>query len=124
MRAGLLPILACALAGALSAAQARAQDPTSADMRCFIAMAAAADTADAQSKTAMMAGVIYYLGKLDGRTPSLDLAARAAKEGKAMTDKDFNEEAVSCAAALLARGQAVQAVGQRLQQEQSTQSGK
>jgi hypothetical protein len=113
MQARTFPILA-ALCGALAAAPALAQDATKSDMRCLLALSAAADVADGQMKPAMMAGVVYYLGRLDGRTPDLDLEAKAAAELKAMSIQDLSDETVRCGAALIARGKALEGIGERL----------
>jgi hypothetical protein len=105
------------LAAALTQAPAGAPtpaDPTTEDIRCFIAMAAAAQNADGEMKPAMTAGVIYYLGKLDGRTPSLDLETRTKDLGNRMTVEDFRDETLRCGAAFVARGQALQQMGERL----------
>jgi hypothetical protein len=117
MRIGPGGACAAALAVALLATGARAEDATSSDLRCVIALAAAAQSADDQVKPAMIAGVIYFLGKLDGRTPQLDLGARADAERKTMSVKDFNDEIARCGAALVARTKAVAEIGQKLRQQ-------
>ena len=107
-----------ALVAALAATEARAaEDATSSDMRCMIALAAAAQIADDQVKPAMIAGVIYYLGRLDGRTPKLDLGARADAERKGMDANTLNEETARCGAALIARSKTVAEIGQKLRQQ-------
>jgi len=115
MTARTLPILAAlGVLAAAAPAPALAVDATTSDLRCLLALSAAEDAADGQMKPAMMAGVVYYLGRLDGRTPDLDLEAKAAAELKAMSIQDLSDETVRCGAALFARGKAIEAIGEKL----------
>ncbi len=106
---------ALALGGALMASGARAQaDATAADVRCLVVLGIVSDMAEASNKPRVTAALTYYLGRLDGRTPSLDLEAQMAAEGAKLSPQDLRAEAVSCGQAVATRGEAVRAIGDRL----------
>jgi hypothetical protein len=111
MRNILLTVLVGTLT--LSSAQARAQDAeTIADVRCFIAgVLIVARTSDPTQRSAGMMLSLYYIGRLDGRVPKLDLEELVIKEVSTMTTFDFSSEAKRCGASLTDRGQEITQIG-------------
>ncbi len=89
-------------------------DETSSDMRCLLAFASGANSSDPTVKSAAQMGVVHFLGKLDGRTPSLDLTSRAKEEIKTMTDAGLKAQIQSCGAIFAARGHALDVMGSAL----------
>jgi hypothetical protein len=115
MKHGVLAILgALALSGLSSQARA-ADDLTRDDLRCaIVALSIAGSGKEAQ--TVGMMSMFYYLGRLDGRTPDLDLENRLIDEIAVMKPADLKAAAQRCGAFLVVRGQKLQEVGKRLQE--------
>src|SRR5260370_16462066 len=110
MRNRLLRVLAGALT--LSSAQAPAQDAeTIADVRCLIVGMKFAGMADPTQQSAGMMLSMYYIGRLDGRVPKLDIEALMIKEIITMTTSDYGSEAKRCGASLTDKGQAITRIG-------------
>lgn len=111
---------AAVFAGAATAA--RAADPTPApasapasDLRCLAVASILASNSDPNLKNAGVMAALYYLGKLDGREPGLDLEARLKQEFTQLTPQEIQPEGMRCGAELAARGKAMTEIGARLQ---------
>jgi len=100
-------ILAWTLCGALAATSARAQDAAAADLRCFVVALNAAASDDSTQKAAGTMMAVYYMGRLDGGTPNLDLKTRLVEEIRKMTPERFKAEAMRCGADMTARASAM-----------------
>ena len=114
MRLFILPTVALAawaIASGASAADAGATD----DLRCMAVGLALAGNANPDVKNAGTLASMYYLGRLDAHTPSVDLEAGLKQELGRMSPDDLKSEAVRCGQQLQARGRAVTEIGQRLQ---------
>jgi hypothetical protein len=103
-----------ALASALlfSAGAAAQDEPQTADVRCLLVtlkMMTAANTDE--MKATSLVGVMYYMGKLDGRQPDFDLESAVIAQIKAMTPEDVTKEAQRCGTELQARGKSLQEIG-------------
>ncbi|HEV2531602.1 hypothetical protein [Phenylobacterium sp.] len=105
-----LTILTASLAIAAIAGVAEAQDASRSDMRCVVAFSRLLQTP--AYKDAAGAGMFYYIGRLDGREPGLDLAAAMRREIANMATADYTTEAQRCGAELKARNEAVKAAGE------------
>lgn len=102
------------LAGILmsSPLQASAQDvETIADVRCLVVGFKLAENVDAALRSAGMMLSIYYIGRLDGRVPSLDIEDLLIKEVTTMTPTDYGSEAKRCGASLADKGQEITRIG-------------
>jgi len=83
------------------------------DIRCFVsAISALGGPSTANQSVALTA--FYYLGRIDGRDPELDLETAIAREAKQMTQADMREESKRCGNTLTARGAVISAIGARL----------
>jgi hypothetical protein len=109
-------------AAVLQTTPARADDATqtSDDVRCLVVAFTLANSQDAQSKEIGGAASAYYLGKLDGRTPDLDLEARLREEIPKVTPDNFMSQLQACGGPLKARFDQVKAIGDRLKAEFGT----
>jgi hypothetical protein len=76
------------------------------DARCLIASSFLMDSDDADVKTAGLLAAQYYLGRLDGRSPGLDLEALLTREAERFTDNDRSALLASCGNVDRAAGQA------------------
>src|SRR5690348_7528152 len=110
MRDTVLTMLVAILS--LLSTEARAQDAeTIADVRCVIVGVLLVQKADPTQRSAGSMLSMYYIGRLDGRVPKLDLEELIIKEGSTMTNSDFSAEAKRCGATLSARGQEITQIG-------------
>jgi hypothetical protein len=88
----------------LAAAPPPLDAPTKEDVRCFIALGTLAQSDDPTIKTAATAGTLYFLGRLDGRSPGLDMEAAVAAETPEMTEADHAALLRSCGGKMEERG--------------------
>lgn len=109
-----------ALVLAFAAGTASAADDAAAkrDVRCVLVVGLIASQASAgaseTTKQGMVAGMGYYLGRLKGREPDVDLAARIAAEARGLKLADIQAEALRCGEELKAFGAESQRVGAAL----------
>ncbi|WP_309644946.1 hypothetical protein [Phenylobacterium sp.] len=101
-----------ALAGSAQAQQAE----TVRDMRCAAAiafMAAQSGAPDASKDAAM--GLLYFLGRVEGREPGMALEPAFKATVATMTEADIQTDLVRCGAALSVKGKELQVIGKSLQ---------
>lgn len=94
---------------------ARAADQrTMSDIRCIVvAMKMSAGGSSAQKASATMI-TLYYLGRLDGRTPGLNVEGLIAKEAAEMSAAELRSDAARCGRVLVEKGREIQRIGLRL----------
>jgi hypothetical protein len=100
-------------------AAARADEPkeTSDDVRCLVVAFTLSQSQDTNAKQIGDAASAYYLGKLDGRTPGLDLEAELREAIPKVTSDTFMTQLQQCGAPLKTRFDEVKAIGDRLKAE-------
>ena len=99
----------------LSALPTYAQDAdTVADVRCLVVGLKMMQLSDASMQKAGYISFMYYVGRLDGRTPSLDIEQSIIKELDHMTAPEFSAEAVRCGGGLTKKGEQLQRIGKDL----------
>jgi hypothetical protein len=109
---------------ALCSAQARAQDAdTTADVRCVIVGTRLLQQPGATEQSAGAMLTMYYIGRLDGRVPKLDLEEALIKEASIMTGSDYAAEAKRCGASLTAKGQEITRIGKDMVEKGQKTSG-
>lgn len=113
------PYGAFALAALTIAATCARADDTNDDVRCLaLAAAITADpNVDANGKSAGQMVAFYYLGRLDGRTPGIEIKSRFIEQAKvigAMPPDAIKAQAEACGVALGARGKELQDLGDAL----------
>lgn len=95
--------------------QAMAQDAdTVADIRCVAVGIRSAALPDSHQKSAGLLMALYFIGRLDGRDPALDLEARLREQLAKMTAADFTTEAARCGNTLSTKGAQITRLGQDL----------
>jgi hypothetical protein len=108
-----LPLLVAALT--LVPLQAMAQDAdTVADVRCVAVGIRSAELPDSRQKSTGLLMALYFIGRLDGRDPKLDLEAMLSAQLSKMTAADFTAEAARCGNSLASKGAQITHVGQDL----------
>lgn len=118
-----LVLAACAAAslGFAGAAQAQSQikPADQADMECLAVAAVVAGRAQAGSEEQAGAagGVMYYLGRLEGRTPGVDWLEQLRGHLLTLDDAGLAAAAPRCGAEMVAKGKALTEWGQALAAE-------
>jgi len=105
-----LAALACVAAPAARAAD----DAAAADLKCMVVAAALSQNADPGLKSAGAMTGIYYLGRLDGRTPNLDLETRLRATISQMTPQELVPEIQRCGQQVQARLKSAGQIGSRM----------
>jgi predicted small secreted protein len=102
--------------GVAAPSLAHAEDlATTDDVRCLVVSLAIAGVGGKDVQAAGMMATLYYLGRLDGRAPGLDLENRVIDEVVAMRPADVKTTAARCGETMKGRGEALAAVGQHIQ---------
>ena len=105
-------ILVAIISGALLATGATAQnDEATDDLRCLVVGLNLNQSPIETLRGASVLMTIYYMGRLEGRDPNLDLKGRIADEGRKMSAGDMQSETRRCAAELKAKGEAIAEMG-------------
>ena len=121
-------MIACfyaALAIGVADAEPQAPPPTLnpadvADVRCLAVGLGLLQSTDPRQRTSGQGLMLYFLGRLDGRSPDFDLEGMIYTTAHGMTPSDIRVEAQRCGGMMIVRGQELMAMGQRItQREQS-----
>jgi hypothetical protein len=95
---------------------ALAQDAESlADIRCVAVGMHFAETPDSHEKSTGTLLVLYYMGRLDGRAPSLDIEKLLSEQIERMTQSDYSTEALRCSQNLSMNGAQIKQLGEQMQ---------
>lgn len=106
-------ILSC-VAVAVSRAEA-ASPQTIADVQCMVVGARLLESADQRQRMSGEMLLTYYLGRIDGRSPNVDLEALMKRVGK-MSESNFRRAATRCGTEFSARGAQIVRIGKSLSQ--------
>lgn len=105
-------LLICAL---VLGAPAKA-DPVRDDVRCFIVALQAMDSSDAATKMAGTMAQNYWMGRIDGHQPEIDLENMVLAEIPEVSKPGvFESEALRCGTEMQVRGAEVQKIGRNIQ---------
>lgn len=89
-------------------------DKVRADARCVIVGGRLASSSDINERTRANLMVVYYIGKLDGRYPKMDLESLVVNEASHVTSAELESEAQRCIQALVRKGQQITRLGNEL----------
>jgi hypothetical protein len=96
--------------------QARAQQAEDiADIRCVAVGIRFAELPDSSQKSTGTLLVLYYIGRLDGRTPSLDIEKLLTEQITRMSAADYSAEAARCGKWLSTKGAQITHIGEDMQ---------
>ena len=109
-------LAALLLAAIAPAASAQPADPARNDLRCVIAVGMfAAQTKDQDSKVGSAAGLGFFIGRLKGREPGIDLKARVLAEANLLkSPADLQPDFPRCGAEMQAFGKESTELGDAL----------
>jgi len=97
IRTGLIAALALGLWSPGAAAVAQDNPATTADIRCMVVIAAILSAKNnPKFEAAAPLAMTYYLGRIKGREPELDLQARTVAVFRASQGADIRADAVRC----------------------------
>lgn len=110
-----LASVSCAFAIVCWACGAQAQDTTRRDVRCLAVTAAAAGTVkDPEMVTLAASASLYFLGRLEGRTPDVDWLGRAVDEFDLMSSDEAEASIRACGELMQQKGEELEARGAEL----------
>ena len=98
----------------LIVAAAPQDEETRKDVRCLLAMSAAAGHEDKTVAAAAQTASQYFLGRIDGRSPNFDLETALTQESASATGPDFTSLLQSCGDLMQKRGAEIVAIGERM----------
>jgi len=88
-------------------------DPVTDDVRCYIVALQMISSQNSNTQMAAFMAHGYWLGRLDGRAPDMDIEAQVIAEIPNMTKPEFFQaEAARCGQVMIARGQAETKMGE------------
>ena len=105
--------LCVAVAAALAAGSVRAQSPDlTNDLRCVVVFASMLGNPQfAQLKDSSNAGLFYFLGRAEGRQPSMDLGAQLKRVREDLLITQYEDEGRRCFATLKKKNDQLKALG-------------
>ena len=112
--ASALLFLAAAFPIAARADDAATEEATVKDVRCLLTSMYTSQLNDAKFRAAGMVSALYWMGKIDGRAPDLDLEASLLKEIKALKPDELREEAMRCGTEMRERSAKMKKIGEDL----------
>ena len=108
-------LLAIAIAVSTVGQPASAQPaPDRKDLECLVISFAAGSDKDEAKKGAAAISAFYFLGKIDSRTPGVDLEKPIVALVESTAPKDYETMAKRCADELQSRGKSLSDLGDRL----------
>jgi hypothetical protein len=96
---------------ARAAPDGSANDQNDADVRCVVIAFGLVQSPDPQVKALATGASLYFVGRLRGRAPDLDLEAAIVKQVGAMTPEDMRDELQRCSGVLQVEGGKLQVIG-------------
>jgi hypothetical protein len=110
MRKHRLSVLVAVLG--LVSVRAGAQEAVNiADIRCVVVGMRLSGMAGSPDQSRGILLTLYYMGRLDGRVPQLDIEDLLIEESSKMTNSDYASEAKRCGIGLAEKGQQITKIG-------------
>jgi hypothetical protein len=98
-----------------AAATARAETPeTTTDLKCLVFSMTMSGNSDAAKSAVGSMVALYFLGRLDGREPTLNLEKRLGDPDLQLKQAEFARVGMACGGMLQTRGSELAAIGGRL----------
>jgi hypothetical protein len=99
----------------LASVRAEAQEAVNiADIRCVVVGMKLSEMVNSPDQSRGILLTLYYIGRLDGRVPQLDIENLLIEENSKMTSSDYASEAKRCGTGLAEKGQQITKVGKDL----------
>jgi hypothetical protein len=91
-----------------------ADGSVTADARCVLAGIRAKELPDSREKSTGLLMELYFIGRLDGRSPKVDVKALLTEQIGKMSRSDFESETARCGNSIKTKGQQITQLGQDL----------
>lgn len=88
---------------------------TTKDVRCLLAVSSLVGSDNQAAQMSALIGSQYFLGRIDGRSPNLDLEAALTAEAPKLNQTEMKFLFQSCGEMLKQRGLALKAIGEHMQ---------
>lgn len=108
-----LPAIASVMLATVARADS-ANTQTTADAECMVVGAQLSASSDPHQKVPGQMILMYYLGRIDGRSPNTDLKSLLKNETQKMTTSALQSAASRCGKEFSARGEAIVQIGKSL----------
>ena len=115
----LRPALALMLASISVTAGATVAEDNARDMRCLILATHLSTSDKAEQKTAGQMASQYYLGRIDGRSPDVNLETLLREQANNIKPDERQSILTACGQEIMARSKQVQEIGQRVAASQA-----
>ena len=115
MNPGKIAIAVLLAASALPALSSAQDADTVADLRCVAVGLHLGEAPDSHQKSTGTLLVLYYMGRLDGRAPHLEIQKAVAAQIDTMSEADFRSEATRCSAELSQKGAQIKELVEQMQ---------
>ncbi len=86
-----------------------------ADMQCLAFIAVIMSEVDETLSLQLSSGLFYYLGRLEGRTPTVDWITTAGAYAESASDAQLRSVQARCFGEMTAKGEEMMAKGQAMQ---------
>jgi hypothetical protein len=111
-------VLALAFGSLSLATAARAADDVNAsDVRCVVVAFSLIQSQDPTVKAVAGGAILYFVGRIRGRSPTLDMEAAIAKQVNLITPQLLQTETQRCGGLLQAEGSNLRTIGEDLQRK-------
>ena len=114
MRTGFIGLAAFVAAASLGGAANAAGDDTNADVRCIVVALALSQSQDDQVRSVAPAALMYFRGRIEGRSPNFDLEPAIIAAVQTMSPSSFAAESARCGGQLEIEGRTLKAIGEDL----------
>jgi hypothetical protein len=101
-----------------------AADPTVTDVRCILVAGSLSQQTDPDLQKLGQISLVYFLGRIEGRGASANLASMIADQASKMSADDLKAQAQICGAIFTAASQSLQDLGAALQQKEGAPPAK
>jgi phage FluMu protein gp41 len=93
------------------------------DVHCVIVGARLAGQSDSSKQSVGVMMTLYYVGRLDGRMPTLDLQSLIRKELSSITAADYEYERKRCGDRMAEKGKQIQQIGKDIASSKNATDG-
>ncbi len=101
--------------GPAAPALAQQPAPVEADLRCIAALSAVTgNLPEGEQRTQVAAGIMYFVGHVEGQAPRVDLTTELKRIVPTLTAQSISEDVKRCGAILIQKGTQLQAIGGEL----------
>lgn len=110
-----MAMAAFAAAGLAPPVAAQQVPAVEADLRCIAVLSLAAATQGEETRAQMVAAFMYFVGRIDGLAPNIDLKTELQRVMPTVTGQQLTDEGKRCGQILIEKGARLQELGRDMQ---------